>query len=87
MRVEWKATALDRLADVFVAADPAARDEIERAVERINAELADDPERLGESRASETRRVWFYFPLMVMFEVRRSEGLVLVTHTSGLKHR
>lgn len=87
MRVERKATALDRLADVFVAADPADRDEIERAVERINKELADDPEQLGESRSSENRRVWFSFPLMVMFEIRRPEGLVQVTHAAGLKHR
>lgn len=87
MLVEWKATALDRLADLYVTADPAVRDELEQAVLRISAELADDPGRLGESRATDDRRVWFSFPLMVMFEVRRSEGMVHVTHTAGLKHR
>lgn len=87
MRVEWREFALDELADLYVAADPTARDEIERAVKRISAELAGDPGRLGESRSSDDRRVWFSYPLVVVFEIRRPEGLVQVTHTAGLKHR
>lgn len=52
MLVEWTGAALDRLADLYVAADPADRDELERGVERINAELAADP----ANSASRVRR-------------------------------
>ena len=79
MRVEWKATALDRLADRFVAADPALREAIEQAVKHINAMLADDPVQ-GESRARATQRSWFVPPVSVVFEVFPSEGLVVVQH-------
>jgi hypothetical protein len=87
MRVEWREFALDELADIFVAADPVDRDGIERAVVRISGELADEPERLGESRSTGSRRVWFSYPLVVVFEIRRSEALVQVTNVARLKHR
>jgi hypothetical protein len=38
MLVKWKGTALDRLADIYVAATPAERDEIEATTRRVNAE-------------------------------------------------
>jgi hypothetical protein len=79
MRVEWKETALDRLADRYVAADPALRDAIEQAVSYINATLAVDPVQ-GESRARTTQRAWFVNPVSVLFEVFPSDGLVVVQY-------
>ena len=76
MHVEWTGAALDRLADIYVAAAVADRDEIEATTRRINATLAADPDVLGESRSGRSR-VWFEYPLMVCFEhlhclIRRS---------------
>lgn len=79
MRVEWKATALDRLADRYVAADPDLRDRIERAVTYINRTLAIDPVQ-GESRARATQRAWHVDPVSVVFEVLPSDGLVVVQY-------
>jgi hypothetical protein len=61
MIVEWTETALDRLADIFVAADLAQQDMLETTVRRINATLSSGPPDLGESRPS-GRRVWFADP-------------------------
>ena len=43
MKPEWDDAAGDALADIWVAATPAERDEIERAVLRANRLLSDDP--------------------------------------------
>lgn len=83
MTVEWQEDALDRLADIYVAAAPADRDEIGRCVEHINARLASDPGGLGESR-SPGRRVWFTPPLVVVFDLPVGGGVV-VTHVARLK--
>jgi hypothetical protein len=77
--VRWREFALDQLADKFVAADPALRDAIERAVTYINETLAVDPVQ-GESRARATQRAWFVNPVSVLFEVFPSDGLVVVQY-------
>jgi hypothetical protein len=87
MRVEWKGVALDRLADLYVAADPADRDGIERAVERINAALAADPLDLGESRATPNQRTWNSDPLTVTFQIIPADGAVVVFHVARRRRR
>jgi hypothetical protein len=79
MRVEWKRTALDRMADSYVASDLALRDEIEKAVLFINKTLADDPVQ-GESRSRATQRAWHVPPVSIVFEILPSDGLVVVQH-------
>jgi hypothetical protein len=81
MRVEWKATPLDRLADLYVVADPALREAIEQAVLHINATLAVDPIQ-GESRLRATHRAWFVPPISVLYEVLPSDGRVVVQHVA-----
>jgi hypothetical protein len=78
MRVEWTDAALDRLADLFVAADPAVREAIEQSVIGINNKLAVDPWDLGESRATVYRRAWSTQPLFVIFHIIPAESLVVV---------
>ena len=79
MTVIWREHALDRLADRYVAADPARRDAIDRAVTYINATLAIDPVQ-GESRARPTQRSWFVFPVSIVFEIFSADDLVVVQH-------
>jgi hypothetical protein len=85
MLVEWKESALDQLADIYVAANLADRDRIEATVERINAQLADDPSDLGESRSGRLRRVWFNHPLVVKFRFDPDRGLVIVSEVVRLR--
>ena len=68
MNPEWSDAALDALADIWVAATTADRDEIERAVREINRELADDPANKGESRVGGTRAL-IVAPLTVWYRV------------------
>ncbi|HVK18275.1 MAG TPA: type II toxin-antitoxin system RelE/ParE family toxin [Fimbriiglobus sp.] len=82
MWVEWKESALDELADIYVAADPADRDEIERTVEQINAALAANPQFLGESRATPNQRAWLSDPLTVTFQIIPADGTVIVHHVA-----
>lgn len=85
MQVEWTNRALNRLADVAVAAGSLDRqDEIERAVLRITAALAADPWDLGESR-ERFRRVWFADILVVGFDVDHALEMVTVYHVAPLK--
>ena len=85
MNVEWEEDTLDRLADIYTAADPADRDAIAVGVEQINAQLATDPWNLGESREP-GRRVWFAHPLVVVFSLLPGGGVV-VYHVARLKGR
>jgi hypothetical protein len=82
MTVEWHEIALDRLADIYVAAPAADRDTLARCVEEINARLALDPALVGESRGG-NRRVWFNRPLMVVYDL--ISGGVRVVHVSFVK--
>ena len=80
MIVEWDGQALDRLADIYVALTPAEREVVVRCVERTTARLHIDPGFIGESRGG-NRRVWFNRPLMVVYDLPRGGG-VLVVHVA-----
>ena len=75
--VIWQDRALDRLADVWVAATPAERAEIERDVAALNRRLAADPAGEGESRTGRVRVVIDGY-LTVYFELYAA-GVVRVT--------
>jgi hypothetical protein len=77
--VIWRDPALDSLADAFVVADLPTRDAIEQAVNRLNAQLASDPDVLGESRPGLGRRIAFDHPCAIRFTVDHSAGVALVT--------
>lgn len=47
--VIWKTLLLDRLAVIYLAADPAEREQMAAGVEAFNARLATDPLDVGES--------------------------------------
>jgi hypothetical protein len=66
MSAEWTEYAVDRLADIYTAADPADRDGIATGGERITAQLAADPWTIGESR-SRGQRVWSAHRRMVAY--------------------
>jgi len=77
--VIWMDAALDALADAYVAADLSERDALEKAVLRINAQLASDPIAFGESRPGK-RRIGFDKPCAIYYVVNDpSEGVVRVT--------
>ena len=86
MTVQWTASALDRLADFFVAADLAEQDVLEATVRRINATLAGGPQDLGESRPG-GRRVWFADPLTVVYRAIPTEGRVIVSHVAQRRRK
>ena len=77
--VIWWDSSLDALADAFVVAGLPTRDAIERAVTRLNAQLADDPEALGESRAGAGQRIAFESPCAIRYLVDRTNRVVVVT--------
>jgi len=84
MQVEWKESALDTLADIYVLATVPQRELIAATVERITRRLGSDPWFLGESRGTEHRRVWFHFPLVVGFELVIGQPKVNVYHVALL---
>ena len=69
MKAEWDDASSDALADIWVVATPAERDEIERAVVLANRLLTDNPENEGESRGG-SDRVLIVRPLTVWYRVR-----------------
>jgi hypothetical protein len=77
--VIWRDAALDALADAFVAADLLMRGRIERAVTRLNKQLAADPEDIGESRGGK-RRIAFEAPCGIRYMVDTSNLTARVTH-------
>ncbi len=79
--VVWKTAALDHLADLYVAADPADRDRMAVGVEQLNAQLAADPLAVGESRAGGFR-IAFPSLLAVTFAVQEANRVVRVTGVS-----
>ena len=66
--VVWSQVALDAITVAWIAAPSELRNAILKAWHRVDEELARDPEELGESR-DEGRRIWFEFPLGVLFKV------------------
>ena len=76
--VVWKDAALDELADVYVAADPADRARMAAGVEALNTRLAADPLDEGESRGG-TRRIAFPDLLAVSFTIDPVDRVVRVT--------
>lgn len=76
--LKWWDVALDRLADIFVAATLAEQDRMAGAVEAFNARLRSDPFDVGESRSG-TRRIAFIPLLAIGFHVSQSERTVYVT--------
>lgn len=66
--VTWMSVALDELADAFVLADQPRRDSIEKAVLKLNMQLAADAIDLGESREG-NQRVAFVRPCVIYFRV------------------
>jgi plasmid stabilization system protein ParE len=75
----WTEHALDDLADIWIAVDPPTRDRIEAAILRLNAELREHPNEVGESRGA-NRRIAFAGPLVVFFHVDDAAGLVRIHH-------
>jgi plasmid stabilization system protein ParE len=65
--VTWHQRALDRLADIYVAASPEEREAVTRAAEEVNRELGDQPAQQGESREGRLR-VTFFGRMTVFFQ-------------------
>ncbi|MBY0514741.1 MAG: hypothetical protein K2P78_12605 [Gemmataceae bacterium] len=80
----WMTSALDLLADVYVAATADERERIAAAVEALNARLRSDPLDEGESRSG-GRRVTFASVLAVAFRVSVPDRVVRVTSVSRFK--
>jgi hypothetical protein len=73
----WRDIALDGMAEVYVALDPADRTRLAREVEWLNARLRSDPHGVGESREGGDR-IAFVFRLAVYFHVDEVARLVTV---------
>jgi hypothetical protein len=73
----WLNQALDELADLYVAADPADRARMASAVAALNARLQFDPLAEGESREGNLR-ITFVPLLAVTFQVSESDQVVRV---------
>jgi plasmid stabilization system protein ParE len=74
----WLEAALDKLADIYVAADAAERERMAAGVEGFNAQIAADPLDVGESRVG-GYRVAFPPLLRVYFHVDEGTHRVWVT--------
>ncbi len=77
--VSWRDSALDELADAFVLSDMYNRDALERAVLKLNAQLAAELYDLGESRDGDDR-VAFEKPCAINYWVDNLVRMVYVTH-------
>lgn len=73
----WENTALDQLAEAYVAADSAVRAQMAASVEALNTNLRDDPLAVGESRIGGFR-VTFVPRLAVLFHVSEVDQTVRV---------
>jgi hypothetical protein len=78
--VIWGNAALDELADAFVLADLPTRQGIESQVTQLNADLADDPMGVGESRAQDTYRIVFAGHVSATYQVNLTNRVVRVGH-------
>jgi plasmid stabilization system protein ParE len=73
----WSNTALDQLADAYVAADPVEREQMAAGIESLNTRLRDDPLAVGESRVG-AYRVEFVPRFAVLFHVSEADRIVRV---------
>jgi len=77
--VEWLRSAFDELTALWAASDPAEREAMAAAIQRLDPQLRSDPLSLGESRP-EGRRIVFEHPLVVTYRVERVGSVVVVLH-------
>jgi hypothetical protein len=84
--VVWLQTALNELAAIWTAADSSIRQAITDATNAIDAELRINPELKGESRTG-GRRIFFAFPLGVLFAIDRQRRTVFVTRVWDIRRR
>jgi mRNA-degrading endonuclease RelE of RelBE toxin-antitoxin system len=75
-RVEWLQSALDDIARASIQADA---EQITAATRQIDKRLQSDPDHVGESRHG-GRRIEFFAPLAVTFEVNDDDKTVAVLH-------
>jgi hypothetical protein len=66
--VMWLESALDKLAEIYVAAEANERERISSGVERLNQRLAESPLEVGESRGGSLRMAFLHL-LAVRFRV------------------
>ena len=75
--VRWREEASDELASLWLSADEGERSVITRAADAIDTILQRAPNDCGESRPA-GRRIFFSFPLGVLFQVVESPPVVFV---------
>jgi ParE toxin of type II toxin-antitoxin system, parDE len=73
----WLSTALDQLADAYVAANSEDRARMAAGIEALNARLRADPLSVGESRVGGFR-VDFVPRLAILFHVSETDRIVRV---------
>jgi hypothetical protein len=78
-RVDWLQSVVDELAKSWLQADSAQRKAITAASHKIDKGLQQDPLNVGESRAG-GRRIEFFAPLAVTFEVDDEAKTVTILH-------
>jgi hypothetical protein len=83
--VSWLGSALDKLAEIYVAAEPGERERISSGVEALNLRLAMAPLEEGESRGGSLR---MSFPdlLAVGFRVNNADLTVRVIAVGRYGH-
>ncbi len=74
--VVWRRAAENRLEAIWQS--QADSDEVADAADAVNRILRDDPFGQGESRDRLTRRIWFHWPMLVVFEINESRRAVYV---------
>jgi plasmid stabilization system protein ParE len=83
--LKWSNTALDQLADVYVAATVDQRAQIAAAVVTLNARLRTEPLTVGESRVGGFR-IGFAPWLAVLFHVSEADRNVHVVRVRPTRH-
>jgi hypothetical protein len=78
-RVRWAKVALNELAAIWLAVDPALRQVVTRASDAVERRLEHDPLNEGESR-SRGRRITFEPPLTIIFRIEADGRTVSVLH-------
>lgn len=76
-QVYWRREASDELASIWLAADSQDRRAITHAANTIDLLFATNPGECGESRNA-GKRIFFYAPLGVIFQVVEPQSAVYV---------